>query len=383
DLYVGVTGYDEVNMISSSFAKSKGVKTIARINKIEYIDKPISIDEFRWMGIDIAICPDLVAANRMARILITPTLLDVEQFGKGKIYLLHSKVYENAWIANKQLKDAHLPVSCDIISIYRGGNAIIPSGKEIIYPFDEVIAVIGQQKDIPKVGELLGHKTNVLKEELAEKIMIVGATRTGIHLAKMLENNATISLIDNSEERCAIASEILTNTTVVRGSATEKELLMSENVGAADAFVATTEREGVNTIACLLAKKLGAKIAIALIDHLELKTTLHDMGIDLLISPRIATVNEILRYAATSGSITSLSILHSGEARIIEAEINQDAKIAGKKISKISLPNGVVAATIVRGEEVIIPHGDTIIEVGDRVLFYVKTEATKKLEKLL
>ncbi|MEM2900919.1 MAG: Trk system potassium transporter TrkA, partial [Thermoplasmata archaeon] len=321
DIYIGVTSSDETNMIGCAIANSYGCKTIARINNTDYVDDPVTTEKYRGIGIHVAICPDLVAATKMARIITMPALLDTDIFAKGKIQILETKIEENSEAAGKMVQSIPIPSQCNLVAIFRDQETIIPQGNTKLMPNDCVVTAIGDPSCLHKVESLFGTSRSLtMSEGDIKKVMIVGATRIGIRLAKILERQADVVLIEPDEGKCKIAAEQVAGSIIIHGSPTDKEVLKDEGILNVDAFLAATDKEGVNVLACLLAKQLGAKKTIALVDQPELKTTLMDIGVDIAISPRLATVNSILQYAHQSKSLLSLSVLQNGEARVLELQ---------------------------------------------------------------
>ncbi len=383
NIYIGVTSSDETNMIGCAIANSFGCKTIARINNTDYTDDPVTTEKYRGIGIHVAICPDLVAAMKMARIITMPALLDTDVFAKGKIQILETKVEHNSEASGKMVQSVQFPSQCNLVAIFREQETIIPQGNTKLLPNDRVVTAIGDASCLNAVEALFGTTRSIpTSEDDIKKVMIIGATRVGIRLAKILERQADVVLIEPDEERSQEAADSVAGAIIIHGSPTDKEVLKDEGIANVDAFLAATDKDGVNVLACLLAKQLGAKKTIALVDQPELKSTLVDIGVDIAISPRLATVNAILQYAHQSKGLLSLSVLQNGEARVLELQVRADSKLIGKKLRKIGFPGNSIVAAIVRGDSSMIPHGDTEIANGDQLIIFAKTEVIPKLERL-
>ena len=213
------------------------------------------------------------------------------------------------------------------------------------------------------------------------RVMIAGATRIGIHLARLLEQSKReVVLLDADEERCRKAGEKLEKTLVVHGDVTDRSLLIQENVDTFDAFVATTRVEEYNVMAALMAKQLGVDMTVAVINQPELKQFLETLDIDLAVAPRLSTVGAILKHVHADDE--ELSLQNTGEERIIQLKVHDGSAIAGRSIRKAGLPAHSIIAAVVRGEEVILPRGDDVILPGDHVIAYALSEAVTKLEKM-
>jgi trk system potassium uptake protein TrkA len=382
DFFIGITGSDEINMVSCGFAKSNGCKTIARINNLDYINSPIEREKFKRFGVDTAVCPDLVAAINMNQILEIPTLSDVSSFAGGKIKILNSRVEDEAVVIGKPIKKINFPAKCNVAVIFRENNVIVPEGEDTFFPGDRVVTVVGDLNDIPKLEKIFGDHHPDSNNETVRKVMIIGATRIGLHLARALAaKDLNVVLIDESEEVCQHASESLPDVLVINGNGTNRELLLDEGIADVDAFLATTNQDETNILSCLLAKQHGAKKTIALVDRPGLKSVLEDAGIDIAVSPRLTTVSTILKYVHRPGLI-SVNVLRSGEAEILEMKLTKRSKILGKTLKKAKLPRHSLVCAAIRKDKVIIPRGDFKVKINDKLIIFAQTSVVPKLEKL-
>ncbi len=381
DVLFAVTGSDEINILACAAAKSKGVKTIARINSLDYINEPVT-NQLSRFGVDVAICPDLVTATKISRILTMPSLMDVDIFVSGKVQITETRVKRTSPIAHKSIKELNIPARCNIVAIFRNSDVIIPHGGTKLLPDDRLVLSVADPRIMIKLDEIFGETTGKGPSRTSiEKIMIVGATRTGLSLAQNLEKRAVVVLLDENEEACRRASEQLSNTLVINGSGTDEQLLVEEGIETIDAFVAMTNHEDTNILSCLLAKEYGARKTIALINRPGLKSMFEHIGIDVALSPMMATVSVALRYTYKA-EMLGLSVLHDGDAKVLEMRVRPGSRIEGKTLRKVRFPEGTVVAAVARGNEVLIPKGDDVIRGGDRLVVFAKTEAVPKLEPL-
>jgi trk system potassium uptake protein TrkA len=381
--FIAVTASDEVNMVACSIAKGYGVRTIARINGPDYIDRPVSLDQFKLLGIDVAICPDLVAAHKIVRILKSPSaLLESDVFAKGKIKVVQVTPREEAPVFNKPIRDIYWPKGVNLAAIFRKSDVIVPQGSDSIQPGDRVV-IVGEDTAIKEVHGMLALQDPRGKEdEPISKVMIAGATRIGVNIAKLMERDVDVTLIEPEAEKAEAASSQLSSALVIQGEPTDRDLLMDEGVSLVNAFIGATRAQGKNILSCFLAKKLGAASNIALIEQIELVDLLHDIGIDLATSPRISTVNTLLQYVHQTEDIVSLTVMQQGEARVLEMNVTAKSKIAGKSLRKVAMPTNTIIAAMVRDGGTIIPHGETKVEVGDTAVVFARTESIPKLKKL-
>ncbi len=384
DLFIGVTGSDEANIIGSAIAKSRGAKTIARINSFEYINEPISTN-LKNLGIDVAICPELVAARKLSRMMSLPVLMDVETFARGKLSAVEVRVKKFSRAAGKQIKDLNLPPGVNIVALFRAGEVIMPYGEEKIRINDRLIIFFSDPSSLIAIDRLFSPVNRGEEnggEKGIERIMIVGATRMGVQLAKMLEKRVEVILLDEDEEACARASEALSSTLVIRGSGTDEEILVEEGIGRVDVFVAATHHEDTNILSSLLAKEYGAKKCVAIINRPELKSMFEHIGVDVAVSPRLATVGAVLQHTYSS-EILAMGVLFGGKARVVEMEVKPEHRIVGKTVGKVHLPKNTRLGAIVRGNKVIIPGGDDMVMIGDHLIFFAPSESVQKVERIM
>jgi trk system potassium uptake protein TrkA len=382
DIYIAVTGRDEINILSCGAAKTKGVKTIARINNQDYIGEPITTKLARF-GVDIGICPDLVTARKISRILTMPSLMDAEVFAGGRVQVVEARVKETSIMANKRLKELALPKHCNLLSIFRAGEVIIPHGGSKLQPDDRIVVATTDPRALILLSRMLnGKKGTTNQKSSIEKVMIVGATSIGINLARNLEKRCKTILIDEDEAVCREASERLASTIVINGNGTDEQLLVEEGIETVDAFVAATQHEDTNILSCLLGKEFGAKKAVALINRSGLKSMFEHIGIDVAIDPKMTTVAAILRHIYKS-ELLALSVLQGGDAKVMEMKINPKSKMIGRPIKKLNFPEGAVIAAVARGSDVMVPSGNDMLHPNDRLVVFAKTEAVPKVDALV
>lgn len=384
DFFIGATGSDEVNMLAAAMAKSKGCKTIVRINGLDYMNEPVTTTKFKEIGIDVAICPEITAAIQMSNILTASTLLDSDVFGGSDIHVLETLVDPGAKAVNKLIKDVELPKDCNIGLIFRDEEVLIPHSGEKFVENDRVLFVLGDTASRKTIEKLFGEQSKVVeKERKIEKVMIYGASRIGVHLAQNLyKKGLTIVMLEEDEALCRMVSERLPKILVINGSGSNLDTLQQEGVEEVDAFLATTTKEEINILSCLLAKQAGAKKVISLVDKLELKGLLERIGMDLVISPRSMAVSAMLRYTHAE-DLLSLKVMGGGDADVLEEHVHKNARIVGTKLSDLSeFKKGALVAAAVRDGKVIIPRGDFVFQTDDRLIIFTKSDKISKLEQL-
>ncbi len=380
DLMIACTGRDEINMVACALAKTFGLRTIARINETEYLSVPHST-EYAAMGIDVAVSPEMVAAIRIKRLLNQPDLVNADVFAQGKVFVAEGRVTEDAFVVGKKVSEVEPPAGFTLFALYRGDDVMIPTGSTRFQAHDRLLMAMSKPETLQEVEPYIGRMKPVEQPRQIRRVMIAGATRVGIHLARLLEQSKRdVVLVDMDEARCQAATSQLSKTLVVHGDVTDRTLLIQENVDTFDAFVSATRVEEYNILAALIAKQLGVSLNVAVINQPELKQFLETLDIDLAVAPRLSTVGAILKHVHADDE--ELSLQHVGEERIIQLKVHEGAPIVGRPLRKAGLPAFSVIAAVVRGDEVILPRGNDIILAGDHVVAYALSEAVEKLEKL-
>lgn len=379
-LLIACTGSDEVNMVACALAHTYGCKTIARINQTEYLDTAYST-QYKEMGIDMAVSPEMVAATRIRRLLDQPELTNAEIFLNGRVMVAEGRVTSNAPVAGKRLADIEPPEGFNLFALYRGDDVMIPRRHTTLHPNDRLLMAVTSAEVLKEVAGYIGKAKQITElSEPIRRVMIAGATRVGIHLARLMAKaKKDVVLIEKDPERCRFAGEQLEKVLVVQGDTTDRKLLIQENVDTFDAFVAATKEEEHNVLAALMAKQLGVATSVAIIHQPELKTFLESLDIDLAVAPRLSTVGAILKHVHPVSD--DLELQRLGDERVMTFRVHADAAVAGRTIKKIHWPKHSVLAAIVREGEVILPRGDDTLEVGDNVLAYCLAESTVALER--
>ncbi len=379
-LLIACTGVDEINMVAAALAKTYGLRTIARINEPEYLNVPYS-DEYAGMGIDVAVSPEMVAAIRIRRLLNQPDLVNTDVFAQGKVVVAEGRVSEDAFVVGKRVADVEPPAGFNLFAIYRGDDVIIPRGHTRFQAHDRLLMAMKNKDVLAEVEPYIGRMKAVQTPKKIQRVMIAGATRVGVHLARLLEQSKRdVVLVDADAERCRRAGERLQKALVVHGDATDRDVLIQENVDTFDAFVAATRVEEYNVLAALMAKELGVELTVAVINQPELKQFLETLDIDLAVAPRLSTVGAILKHV--HAETEEVSLQNMGEERIIIMKVHDGSAASGKPVKKLAIPTHSILAAVVRGEDVILPRGDDILHPGDTVVAYALTEAVEKLERL-
>lgn len=377
DLFVGVTSFEEVNVTSAILAKKLGAKkTIARISNSEYLDEKVDI-KFSEIGIDFMIYPEELAAREMVNLILRSAATDVMDFEDGKLSVIGLRLDKDAPVIRKTIVDiAKEFESFDfrIVALHRNFRTIIPKGNDRFLPNDQVF-VITKPEGNSVVMKLAG------KEDIKfDNIMILGGSKIGRRVAELLEDKMTVKLIEADEEKSLQLADSLGSTLIIKGDGRDIDLLAQEGIIDVDAFVAVTEDAETNIITCLMAKHLGVKKAIALVDKVDYIPLTQTIGLDSLINKKLIAANNISRFIRKS-EVLALSTLEGIDADIMEYVVQPNAPITKKPIRDLNFPKEAIIGGLIRGEQSMIAVGDTRIQSGDKVVVFSLPGGVKQTEK--
>jgi trk system potassium uptake protein TrkA len=379
DMMVAATDSDEVNLISCLLAKNINpyILKVARIKNEEYIEEKELLGG-DLLGIDHIINPQSAMVETIRRLMAIPGAVDVIDFVDGRVKLIGFTIAEDSPFVGRQLLSFEgLKGKLLLGAIVRGDRVVIPRGRDIIQPNDLVYVVV-RNNELNYVLELFN-----INEESLRKVIIVGAGQTGTALATALdESKINAKIIDKDSTRCARLAEKLKRVIVINGDGTDRDLLQEENIKDADFMVAITGDEESNVLISLLAKGLGAKRTITRISKLSYIPLVSAIGIATVVSPRLSAIRAILQYIR-KGKIISVAPLKGEHAEAIEAEALETSDIVNVPLADVKFPQGAIIGAIVRGENIIIPRGDSIIQPKDHLIIFAVHKAIPKLEKLL
>ncbi|MGB9627425.1 MAG: Trk system potassium transporter TrkA [Thermodesulfobacteriota bacterium] len=377
DLLIAASGVDEVNILACMMASKMGVKRrIARVRNPEYYH-PSSILRPEDMGVDLFIHPEEEVIEEISRLLMRASASEVIEFEDGKILLVGLKLDMNCPYLNKPLKDIGTEEerkNFRVVAMLKGDKTIIPTGQDYFSKNDQVFLVT-KRENLSQVLALTGKMDQKL-----ERIMILGGGKIGRGLAEKLEKKIEVTLVESNKEKSLQIASHLKRTAVFQADGTEIDTLAREGLLNMDAFIAVTSDDEINILSCLLAKHIGIHKTIALVNKQTYLPLLPVIGIDSTVNVRLATASAILRFIRR-GAILSASTLHGIDAEAIEFEITESNKLTGKFLKDLSLPKGSIIAAIVRGDDVLIPYGRSMVNPGDKAIVVVLHQAIPSIEK--
>jgi trk system potassium uptake protein TrkA len=366
DIILAVTDKDEINLIACFFANvlAPQIQKVALIRNPDYISYREALTR-DILNIGLVINPEMGVVNSILRIVSAPEVEEVNDFVGGRLKML-GKILPPESLLNG-VKLMQLPGMIErnrmiITALVRDEKLIIPKGKDVLRAGDFVYFVC-QSQDLDEILRLFGKKAIHPKN-----ILVVGGGNIGFPLARELEaRRFNVKLIEKDPQRCQLISAKLNRTIVLQGFATDQKFLEQENIGYMDMVVAVTWDEEMNILSCLLAKQLGAKKTIARVNKVPYIPLVQAIGIDHIVSPRLSAINTLFPYMRRGKVISSVSI-RGKAAEVLEAEALEKSAIVGKPLKELQFPKEALFLCVFRGDEVIIPSGDTVIEPGDRVL---------------
>ncbi|HWJ05727.1 MAG TPA: Trk system potassium transporter TrkA [Steroidobacteraceae bacterium] len=389
DMIVALTNSDETNMVACHVAWTLfGTRTkIARIRSRDYTKHQklfVSTDGVPegvepvpagiatgplGFAVDMYLSPEQSVTSYIERLIRYPGALQIVDFAEGKVRLVGLKAIRGGALVGRPLRElkSHMRNSeARVAALYRKGESIEPEGDTEIRDGDEVFFVAATQ-DIRAVM-----KEMQKLEDPVKRVVIAGGGNIGFRLAQTLDEENQVKVIERDSKQARKIAAQLRNAVVLVGDAADEELLVEENIDSVDVFCALTNSEEANILSAMLAKRLGARRVMALISR-PAYADLTAMGeIDVAIAPQTVTIGSLLAYVRR-GDVVQVHSLRRGSAEAMEtiAHGARGGKVVGRPIEDIKLPEGAKIVTIVRGDQVIMAHHDTVIENGDHVILFL------------
>lgn len=389
DILIAVTASDEANLVACMMGHRHFTipKRIARFRSSQWVQNPdlLAPDAF---AVDMAISPEQTVTDYLIKLIEIPEALQVIEFARGLVSLLAVKADATSPLVGHPVRDlrAHLPnIESRIVAIFRSNRAIIPDGDTLVEANDEVFFVAATTHIRQVTRELRQEERSV------KRMMIAGGGNIGLRVAKGVAGYMTPKIIEGNRNRCTVLAQQLNGQALVlHGDSTDEELLAQENVGNMDLFLALTNDDENNIMSALLAKKMGARRVIALINRRAYAELMEGGRVDVAITPSHATIGELLKYVRR-GDVAAVHSLRRGAAEALEIVAHGDpstSKVVGRRIEEIALPTGSSIGALVRGidsdsPEVLMAHHDTVIEGDDHLIVFVTDKRViAKVEKL-
>lgn len=384
DMLVAVTQADEVNMVACQVAHSLFDVTtkIARVRNTGYLEaKWANLYSRDHLPIDVIISPEREVAQAIARRLEVPGTLDIISLAEDRVKLIGVRCGEDCPLVNtplRQLTQLFPDLHIVIVGIVRDGVPRVPSGDDHMVAGDEVYFV-ADSEHVRRAMSAFGHE-----EPEARRMVIFGGGNVGLFLAQEVEEThptVNLKVVEIDRSRAELVARTLSHSVVLQGSVLDVEIMQEANVSAAETVVAVTNDDETNILASLLAKRQGSQRAISLINSDTYAPLTGSLGLDVVVSPRNITVSTILQHVRR-GRIHAVHTIRDGFGELIDAEALETSTLVGKPLKEADLPDGVLVGSIIRGDEVITPRANTVVEANDRVVLFAVADAVRQVEKM-
>lgn len=392
EMVVAVTDSDETNMVACQIAWTlyKTPIKIARVRASEYLeeaealftDDPSDEKANNALPVDYVISPEQLVTDHIRRLIQYPGALQVLDFAEGRVRMVAVQAAADGLLCGQQLRTLreHIPhVDSRVAAIYRHGQGIVPEGDTVIQEGDEVFFIAARRDIRVVMSELRKLESSI------RKVIIAGGGNIGFRLAKSLEKTFKVKLIERDQERAEAISEHLDHAIVLNADAADEDMLLEESVDHTDVFCAVTNAEEANILSAMLAKRLGAKKSLALINRPSYIDLVETGSIDVAISPQQVTIGALLARIRR-GDVSVVHSLRRGAAEAIELVAHGDrdnSAVVGREIGQIDLPEGTSIGAIVRGEdEVLMAHHDVVIQNDDHVIMFMTDRTSSKIREV-
>ncbi len=384
DMIIAATQSDEVNMVTCQVAHSifSVPRKVARLRAKSYLDAIYS-DLYRreHLPIDIVISPEREVANAALQRLAAPAAFDTESFLDNRAQLIGLSLAEDCPVLHtplRQLSELFSTLKAVVVGIRRDGRLVAPEPEDQLFAGDQIY-VFCATEDMSRTMEIFG-KTN----RKTDRVIIVGGGNVGLSVAKSLEEGTRkvqAKMIERNRLIAEFAADSLERTIVLHGDGLDREILEEANLEQADAFLAVTDDDKTNLLSCARAKAAGCGLVIALINDPSMIALMRPLGIDAYINPRATTVSSILRHIR-HGRVEAVYSIGDAEAEILEAQVLGTSPIAGRSIGDAGWPEGALVGMIRKGDEILVPKGDTTIEEGDILTVFALSDDVAEVERL-
>ncbi|MFN4009690.1 MAG: Trk system potassium transporter TrkA [Pannonibacter sp.] len=384
DMIIAVTLYDEVNMVACQVAHSLfNVPTkVARVRAQSYL-------QGRWsnlfarehLPIDVIISPEIEVGDMVLRRLALPGAAETVRFADDQVVMVGIVCQEDCPVVDtplQQLTDLFPDLGAVVVGVFRGGKLFVPKSSDQLL-VDDLAYVVARRDQVRRTLGIFGHE-----EPEANRVVIAGGGNIGLYVAKALEQRQSktrIKVIESSRERAVGIANELKRSVILHGSALDQAILEEADVSAADTMVALTNDDEVNILSCVMAKKMGCRRNLSLLNNPSYPAFANALGIDAYISPRTVTISRILQHVRR-GRIRGVHSLQNGAAEVIEAEALETSPLVGRPLRDIDLPDGIRIGAVFRAGKVLMPNGGMQIQARDRIVIFAMANRVRQVEQM-
>ncbi|MBK9255628.1 MAG: Trk system potassium transporter TrkA [Saprospiraceae bacterium] len=376
NLFLAVTTLENNNIVSCILAKKLGAKqTIARINNIANLQKEYK-STFKDLGVDKIISPSMLAAQEIMRLIQLYQVTDSFDFEEGKITLVGLTLDDTSLYNGRSIEEVNIEKNTNYnpIAILRGTETILPRSNTILRRGDHIY-FLSKKCDLENLMQTIGKPPRKIK-----KLMFIGGNEISLQVAKNLEDDYKITIIEQDEKICKYLTTQLNNTLIIKGDPSNIELLREEGLEEMDAFISVTPNSETNIIASLMADTSGVYKTIALVDNTDYTHISQNIGVDTLINKKLIAANYIFRFVR-KGKIEAITSLHGVDAEVIEFTVLKENRATKTSLRNIKFPEKAIIGAVIRGEDSYIPNGDFVLKVNDKVIVLATSAAIGKVEE--
>ena len=384
DMLIAVTLYDEVNMVACQVAHSlfKVPTKVARVRAQSYL-QPHWSDLFSRnnMPIDVIISPEIEVGEMVLRRLALPGAVETVRFADDQVVVVGLICREDCPVVNtplRQLTELFPDLGAVVTGVFRGNHLFVPKSSDTLF-VDDLAYVVARRDQVRRTLAIFGHE-----EPEATRVVIAGGGNIGHYVARTLEQRqsaAKVKIIEHSRERALSIADTLKRAVILHGSALDQSILKEADIQDADTLIALTNEDEVNILSCVMARKLGCKRNLSLINNPSYPTFAHALGIDAFVNPRQVTISKILQHVRR-GRIRGVHALQNGAAEVIEAEALETSPLVGRPLREVDLPDGIRVGAVFRDGTVITPDGSTVIRAHDRCVLFAIAERVRQVEQM-
>ncbi len=384
DLLIAVTGSDELNLLCCVIAKKAGnCHTIARVRNPQYHSEIDFIKE--EMGLSMVINPELETATDIARLIRLPSAIDIDVFAKGRVELLQLQIPKNSILNNMQIMSIPSQLHCKVLvcAVVRGEQVFIPSGNFTLQS-DDKISIVASTKNVVEFFHKIGISTAPMKN-----IMLVGGGNISVYLAKkFIEMGISVKIIEQVRERCEQLSEMLPEALIIHANASDHNVLLEEGIESMDAFVSLTNLDEENILLSLYAQKNSNAKVFTKITRLTFDEIITELPIGTIVKPKLITANRIVQHIRAmqnpkGSSVETLYKIINNKVEALEFRIKSNSKLLGIPLSKLTLKENLLLSCIYRKNKIIIPDGQSSLQIGDSVIVVTTNTGLNELNDII
>jgi trk system potassium uptake protein TrkA len=377
DLLIACTSRDEPNLIAAMLVRkiAPQAKTIVRTTNVEYLE----VWHERQLDVDFIVSSELETALAVSRLIGVPAARQTDVFADGQVQIVEFDVeadQASSQFIDKPLREAKLPADSRVASIIRAGRMIPPFGTESIHAGDRVI-VIGSPRAAREWSELMAHRSQRVND-----VVVFGGGRIGIAVARvLLEQEVGVRVIEADRQKAREVAELLPRARILNASGLEPEFIERERIGQAQAAIVAMRDDARNLYASVLAKLHGVPLAIAIVHDAAAVEVYEAAGVSVALNPRMLTAEEIVRFAHDPRT-QQVAMLEGDRFEILDITCRTESPLAGKRFRDLPMTGSFVGA-IIRDGKAIFPHGDDVLQAGDRAILFTEASRVGEVEQLL